>query len=164
MLKVQFNAGESRAALQRAKLVLEDMTPVYSDIGEYMIEATRRRFVEGKAPDGTRWAPKKQATLDRYKRMGYGTLRRPLIGPSKLLSRLVQKFVSRNGVVIGSSQIYAGVMQDGARKGAFGTDSRGRSIPWGDIPARTWLGISQLDGQAIVEIAEEHIARAIPTD
>ena len=161
MFNVQFNAGATREALKRAIAEVEDMTPVYTDIGEYMITATRRRFQQGIAPDGTVWAAKSQTTIDRYKALGYGTLRKPLIGPGKRLSREVQRFVSKDAVVIGSSLIYAGVMQDGAAKGAFGRSRRGAAIPWGRVPARTWLGIASADEAAIVAIAEEHVAAAL---
>lgn len=159
MLKVEFKADGARAAIRKALETLSDMTPIYEDIGEYMIEATRRRFATGTAPDGTPWAPKRASTLDRYKRMGYGTLSRPLIGPGKALSRQILKFVSSGGVVIGSSLIYSGVMQGGAAKGAFGKDRRGRSLPWGKIPARVWLGISAEDEREIVAIVDEHLAQ-----
>lgn len=158
---VQFNAGLSREALRRASDVLEDMTPIYKDVGEYMVEATRKRFRSGTAPDGSKWAPKSAATLDRYRRMGYGSLTRPLIGPSKSLSRQILQFVTGEGVTIGSNLIYSQVMQDGAAKGAFGRTSRGAPIPWGRIPARTWLGISKDDETAIIDIAEEHVEKAL---
>lgn len=161
MFNIQFNAGESREALRRAKLALGNMTPVYAEIGEYMIGATRDRFLKGAGPDGVAWKPKRQATLDRYKRLGYGSLTRPLIGPGRALSRQIQKIVSSDGVVIGSSLAYSGVMQNGAERGAFGTDKRGRPIPWGRIPARVWLGLSDADNRAIVEIVDEHVARAL---
>lgn len=164
MYNVQFNAGRSREAIREAIAQLDDMTPVFQDIGEYMLEATRQRFAEGKAPDGSSWAPKRQSTLDRYKRLGYGSLTRPLIGPSRSLSRQIQKVVSKDGVVIGSSLIYSGVMQDGAERGAFGTNARGSPIPWGRIPARTWLGISRDDETAIVEIVDEHLGKPLNAD
>lgn len=161
MFRTEFNGEASRSALSRAMRELEDMTPVYRDIGEYLVEVHRKRFVEGKDPDGKPWAPKKQSTLDRYRRLGYGNLRRPLIGPGKALSRQIANFVSANGVVIGSALIYSRVMQEGAAKGAFGTDSRGRSIPWGTIPARRWLGLSAENERTIVEIVDEHLGDAI---
>lgn len=158
MFGMQFNAGTTREALRKAMEQLGDMTPIYAEIGEYMVKATRQRFLKGQSPDGTAWAPKKASTLERYKRLGYGSLTRPLIGPGRALSRQIQRVVSKDAVVIGSSLIYAGVMQDGAAKGAFGADRRGRPIPWGRIPARAWLGISSEDEGAIVEIVEEHLA------
>ena len=158
MFGVQFNAGRSRQAIREAIGLLKDMTPIYVDIGEYMIQATRQRFVKGVAPDGTAWAPKRASTLERYRQLGYGSLSRPLIGPSRSLSRQIQRIVSRDGVVIGSSLIYSRVMQEGAARGAFGSDSRGRPIPWGRIPARAWLGISRDDETAIVDIVDEHLS------
>lgn len=157
MFGMQFNIGATRDALRAAIDKLQDMTPVYADVGEYMLNATKERFQKGVSPDGAAWAPKRPATLERYRQMGYGKLTRPLIGPGRALSRQIQRIVSRDAVTIGSSLIYAGVMQDGAAKGAFGTDRRGRPIPWGRIPARTWLGISSADELAIVGIVEEHL-------
>lgn len=160
---VQFNAGASRAALGFAKEALTEagMQPLYTDIGAYMVEETKQRFLRGEAPDGSKWPAKSATTLERYKRMGYGNLNRPLIGPGKALSRQIVQVVSANGVLIGSNQIYAQVMQDGAAKGAFGSDKRGRPIPWGRIPARTWLGMSKANDAAIVDMAEEHVLRAL---
>lgn len=157
MFNTQFNAGASRDAIRKALAQLEDMTPLYRDISEYMIEATRSRFRTGTAPDGTAWAKKKQSTLDRYKARGYGNLSRALIGPGRALSRQIIGRATKDGAVIGSALIYSQVMQDGARKGAFGKDRGGRPIPWGDIPARVWLGLSKADDQAIVEIAEDYL-------
>ena len=140
---------------------LQDMTPVYEDIGEYMVGATKDRFQTGTAPDGSKWAPKSEATLARYKRLGYGNLSKALKGPSGRLSNEILRFVSRDGVVIGSSLIYSRVMQDGAAKGEFGNDARGNPIPWGRIPARRWLGISAEDATNIVDIVEEHLGRTL---
>lgn len=158
MITTEFNTTEAAAAIRRAAEQLDDMTPLFRDVAEYMTEATRRRFVTGTAPDGSKWAPKKQSTLDRYKRMGYGNLRKALIGPGKRLSREIVSEATASGAVIGSALIYSRVMQEGAAKGAFGADRRGRPIPWGRIPARVWLGISAADEQAIIEIADEYLA------
>src|SRR5690606_29220204 len=128
---VQFNAGATREAITRAIAAMENATPMFEDIAEYMVDATDQRFQKGVAPDGTPWAPKKQSTLDRYKARGYGgqSLTRPLhlIGR---LRRSTVRFANASSATIGSSVIYAGVMQGGAGKGAFGADRRGRPIPW----------------------------------
>lgn len=160
MFNVQFNVGPSRDAIRAALGQLDDPTPMYRQIGEYLVEATRQRFIRGEAPDGTKWAPKRTSTLERYKRLGYGNRLRPLIGPGQRLSREIVSNASKNGAMIGSALIYSGVMQDGAAKGAFGRDSRGRPLPWGNIPARTWLGIGTEDGDRIVTIADAFLAAA----
>jgi phage virion morphogenesis protein len=159
---VQFNAGETRSALQRAIAGMEDATPLYEDVAEYMVDATRQRFIQGVGPDGKAWAPKKQSTLDRYRARGYGgqSLTKTLYLTGRL-RREIQRIVNRDSVVIGSSLIYSGVMQGGATKGAFGRDGRGRPIPWGTIPARPWLGISKDDGGAIIEIADEYAGQQL---
>lgn len=157
VLRSEFNVTRASEAIRAAAAELEDMTPLYRDVVEYMIEATRQRFAKGLDPDGKPWAPKRQSTLDRYKRLGYGNLRRVLIGPSRQLSRQIVGEATRSGAVIGSALIYSRVMQEGAEKGEFGTDRRGRPVPWGRIPARAWLGISPAEEQAIVDIAEEHL-------
>lgn len=164
MFNVQFNAGPSRDVIRAAVAQLGDGVAMYRAIGEYMVEATRQRFVRGEAPDGSQWAPKRPSTLERYRRLAYGNRLRPLIGPAQRLSREIVLQVTKGGAVIGSALIYSGVMQDGAAKGAFGRDGRGRPLPWGNIPARIWLGISQADEAAILDIADEHLASALGPD
>lgn len=171
MFKAELNGEASREAIRRAIAQLSDMTPLFDDVREYMIKATRERFSKGVSPTGQNWAAKKQSTLDHYKRLGYGTFSRlkPLVGPGRRLSREItgeggyKLYSSANakGALIGSSLIYSRVMQDGAAKGAFGTDRRGGPIPWGRIPARTWLGVSQEDEREIVAIADEHMGDAL---
>lgn len=164
MIQIEIDTSEVRGAIRRAIETLEDMTPVYTDIGEYLLTAHRERFVKGVDPDGKPWAPKSAKTLERYKQRGYGSLGRPLIGPSKALSRQIVRFVSKDGVVIGSAQIYSGVMQDGAAEGAFGKTKRGQPIPFGTIPARRWLGLSAENEREIVNIVEEHLAADLGRD
>jgi len=164
MISIELEATEARAAIRRAIETLQDMTPVYTDIGEYLLTAHRERFAKGVDPDGKPWAAKSAKTLERYKRRGYGSLGRPLIGPSKALSRQIVRFVSKDGVVIGSAQVYSGVMQDGAAEGAFGKTKRGQPIPFGAIPARRWLGLSAENEREIVNIVEEHLAADLGRD
>ena len=157
MFDYDLNTEPAKKALRDAMAQLDDMTPVYTDISEYLLDQRRQRFASGTDPDGKPWAPKTQGTLDRYKRLGYGTLNRPLIGPSKALSRQIQRIVSKDGVVIGSSLVYARTMQEGAAKGSFGSDARGNPLPWGNIPARRWLDLSDEEELEIVSIVDEHL-------
>ena len=162
MIRTDFNASEAADAIRKAIAQLSDMRPLFQDVTEYMIEATRQRFAKGIDPQGNAWAAKAQSTLDRYKRMGYGKLPRPLIGAGRRLSREIVGEATRDGSVIGSALIYSRVMQEGAEKGAFGADRRGHPIPWGRIPARVWLDISAEDERQIIDIADEHLAEHLP--
>lgn len=51
-------------------------------------------------------------------------------------------------------------MHHGARKGQFGRTSRGAPIPWGNIPARDFLGVSADDRVGIVDVLRRHIRGA----
>ena len=161
MIKLEFNHAPIFDRLERAAALLDDLTPVHQRIGEYMIDATRQRFRRGEAPDGSRWQPKKPATIARYLERGDGHRPKPLIGPSGRLGREIAMFAGRNMVELGSSLEYSAVMQNGAAKGAFGSDAAGRPIPWGTIPARVWLGISDTDERNILDIVDEHLGDAI---
>lgn len=45
----------------------------------------------------------------------------------------------------------------GAKRGAFGVSRRGGPLPWGDIPARPFLGLSADDRKTIEEIVRAHL-------
>ncbi len=50
------NAAEVKAAFQELAARLNDLTPVFRDIGEAMLNSTRARFSSQTAPDGSPWA------------------------------------------------------------------------------------------------------------
>jgi phage gpG-like protein len=78
--------------------------------------------------------------------------------------------VSDDKVAVGTSVVYAGTHQFGAKKGSFGikavavkahrringsdvrAHTRRVSLPWGDIPARPFLMLQDEDKSAIVEM------------
>jgi len=160
MIKVEFKYQVIAEALGEASRRLGDMTPIHEDIGDYVVRVTKERFKAGIDPDGNAWTPKKQATIDRYKERGDGDRPDPLIGPSKRLSSEIAQYADAQGVEVGSALEYSAVMQDGAKQGAFGNDSRNHPLPWGDIPARVWLGLSDEDEAAIIDIADAHLEQA----
>jgi len=157
MFRITFNGEQISRALREAMGRLDDMTRVFLRIGEEMVLSTQTRFAEGRAPDGSAWAPKSETTLKRYAWAGERVDIRPLFGPSGRLYSEIAYFAGRDQVEFGSNMIYSGVMQRGAGKGAFGADSKGRPIPWGNIPARVWLGLSDQDERTILDIVDEHL-------
>lgn len=161
MFRLDFNSAAIFDQLDKARAAFDDLTPVHSDIATHMVKATRGRFVSSTAPDGTRWRDKRPATLAAYLARGDGKRPKPLIGPSGRLGREIAKFATRESAEIGSALEYSGVMQDGAKKGAFGIGRNKRPVPWGDIPARVWLGISAEDEKNILDIVDEFMDVAI---
>ncbi|HEX8485706.1 phage virion morphogenesis protein [Sphingomonas sp.] len=161
MIKLEFNAASVFEQLDRARATLGDMTPIHKGVAEYMVTATRNRFRSSTAPDGTKWRAKRPATLAAYLARGDGDKTKPLIGPSGRLGKEIVKLVTRDAAEIGSAEEYSGVMQNGAKKGAFGKTRTGSPVPWGDIPARVWLGISADDERNILDIVDEHLSEAL---
>lgn len=161
MIKTDINVSFAEAALAALEARLTDMTPVMADIGEYLVTSTKDRFPTGTAPDGTKWAAKSQTTLDRYgARKSNRVDRRPLFGPTGMLSQQIHSAAATTSVIWGSNLIYSGVMQFGAAKGAFGSMSNGSPIPWGNIPARPFIGVSQTDETHIIDILGEWLEEA----
>lgn len=187
-LKIKIEDQEVQQALRRLAAQGKSLKPAMRDIGEYMVESTKRRFAEGKGPDGTPWASNTEATMlaHLFRRSG-GTSRRkgekgsnlyrqdgrlnkrgerqvmgkrPLIGESKRLGNEIHYLATGGSVEIGSSLEYSAVQQFGAGKGEFGRSKRG-PIPWGDIPARPFLGFSDEDKANVLDILQEHLEAAI---
>lgn len=155
MFSVEIKNDTVTDALNWAAAGLEDMTPAFEELGQYMVMSTKERFAKGVSPEGVKWAPKSPTTLARYgARKSNRVDVRPLFGPSGALSSIIFHEAGPDQVEWGSPMIYAAVQQFGARKGQFGSMSNGASIPWGDIPARPFLGISPEDEGNMITIIE----------
>ena len=134
------NADEVKAAFLKLQGTLHDLTPVFQDIGEAMLNVTRERFNTQTAPDGTPWKPLSPAyALVKKQNVAqiltlYGRLRGTLTyqaGPKE--------------VRIGTPLIYGATHQFGR----------------GAIPARPFLGLSQSDEQELLDILNDHLSRAL---
>ena len=159
--------------LDRAK----NFRPVLAEIGEDQTESTKRRFSTAKAPDGTPWAQNSATTIARYgdlfARKKDGTRskkteakiagKKPLTGETGALAKFINyQVLDDNQVGIGSPMIYAGTHQYGAKRGEFGTGSfktkKGSfPIPWGNIPARPFLGASEADKINIADLVRSYM-------
>jgi phage virion morphogenesis protein len=160
MIRIDATTDPVIAALARAAAELDDLTELMAGIGEEMLLRTDQNFLTGTAPDGTAWAPRSQTTLDAYARRGetgIGTLRLT----DTMRTTISYEFGSDH-VDWGSNAIQAAVMQFGAAQGAFGSAANGAPIPWGDIPARPFLGVGPEDEVAILTVIEEYLDALLP--
>ncbi len=161
--RLDLNLGEAKALLGRAAEQLTDPTALMQQIGEYAVRSTQERFKAGVSPDGRAWARNSPATLARKR----GS--RPLFGETGKLSSTIFASASANMVIWGSGREQAAVQQYGARRGAFGAysgvnkDGRAYSgvTPWGDIPARPFIGISRADETNLSALVEDWLDRAL---
>lgn len=112
-----------------------------------------RPFDSQTAPDDTPWEP----LTDNAKRRRQRNKDKTLARDGDLRGNPAYR-AGRDSVEIDQRlplPVYAGTHRFGALKGAFGTTSRGVPIPWGDIPARPFLGLSEADCAEIKEPARD---------
>jgi phage gpG-like protein len=155
MIRIEVKDREVLEALRQLASRCSHPTRAMREIGELVAERVKERFGTGIGPDGARWAPNTETTYLQYlaewkgsyttkgklskQGSGRAATKRPLIGRTRSLSTTIYYRAYPSSVEIGSPMVYAGVQQFGARKKQFG------QAPWGDIPARPFLGISDRD-------------------
>ena len=135
---------------------LGDIETPLRDIGEYLHQSTDNRFRQQVGPDGSPWAPLSPTTLARKK--GDRILRE-----SGTLQDTLRYQVSDNELAFGTDRPYGAVHQFGQGKGKSGKTQRGAPIPWGDIPARPYLGLSAEDETEVLEIIGDYLSEPIET-
>lgn len=161
MITITLDDAAATAALGRLVARLGDASPAMAEVAEVLAEGTQARFRTGTDPSGSPWAPRSPATLAAYARAR--PPKRPGEHPLTLTGQLRASLRPEWGpdwAGVGSSAIHGAVHQFGAPKGAFGTTARGAPIPWGDIPARPFLGLSEADRGAVLDTVAEWLAGA----
>ena len=161
-----------RGLLTRIQRRMADLTPAMRIIGETVRTSVIRNFEVGGRPP---WKPLSPVTLARRK--GKKILMRQ--GFAGGLAGSIHWKAYSDRAVIGTNKIYAAVHQFGARKGSFGLvtftvrehlrrtrsgkkvrvreHKRTAALPWGNIPARPFLGVRRSDWEEIQEIIVEHL-------
>lgn len=149
MLDVTVDDSLVGKALEELARRLGDLTTPFNDIGEYLHQSTDDQFSKKISPDGSPWAPLSAVTLARKK--GPGILRE-----KGTLQDTLRKQVTSTELAFGTDRPYGAVHQLGQKKGASGS-VKGRPIPWGDIPARPYLGLSTEDETEVLFIIQEYL-------
>ena len=143
MYTIEINDEEVTAALTRAVRAMGNLREFMQDAGELLQSSTQDRIERGEQPDGQPFAPRSQTTLDRYARIG-----KPFGAPLNYSGAMrlgIHFEAGEDYLELGSNALQAAVMQFGAKQDQFGQTARGGPIPWGDIPARPFLGLSEQD-------------------
>ncbi len=183
MIEIEIDDREVRQALEDLRRRVSNMKQAMHAIGQALMEGSRERILSGHDWTGTAFAPNAESTLLRVMRRAAGgkslvtkrghtraaaikalARKQPLIDRKTFVSKRLFYKATEDSVSVGSSAVQAAVLQFGARKGAFGATSRGAKIPWGDIPARRYLPVTEdgrLDEAArslILETLRAHLA------
>lgn len=155
MFTVEIKDEAVTAALMRASVALDNMEPLFWDIGEILMKSTLKRFETSTAPDGSKWKPKSQTTLNKAgARKSNRVDVRPLFGPSGMLHSQIFYSAQADQVEITSNRPYAAMMQFGGTKAQF-------PHLWGNIPARPFLGISEDDRVNITGQIADYLSGAL---
>ena len=153
MFDVTLDTSQIGSALEELARRLGDLTTPFNDIGEYLHQSTDERFQRKVAPDGSPWAPLSAVTLARKK----GTA---ILREKGTLQDTLRKQVTSTELAFGTDRPYGAVHQFGQKKGASGS-SKGRPIPWGDIPARPYLGLSSDNETEVVLTIHDYLMEPI---
>lgn len=157
-LQVSTDAKKAIDGLNRIVASLTNPSPLLGDIGEHLLISHRERFDKAEDPEGNPWAPLSPAYLESKRKRKSRHPRDILVRDEHL--RALHYQVSGKQLWVGTNREYGAVHQFGAEKGEFGTTSRGAPIPWGDIPARPFLGLSGDDETAIRDIINDGLQAA----
>jgi len=148
MITVEFNDAVARDAFRRLAAAMTDMTQPLQDVADFLRDSSLDRMKAGVSPDGAPFAPRSPTTIARYEQAGTR-----FDHPLNVTHRLRNSFHSEAGpdyARVANSAIQAAVMHFGAPARSLGPKS-----PWGDIPARPFLGISDSDRTGIIDIVSE---------
>ncbi|MFN3513457.1 MAG: phage virion morphogenesis protein [Phenylobacterium sp.] len=160
-LRLDLEDAGVRKALSAMIDLGRDLTPVLEDSGAELESSTLERFQTNLAPDGTPWRPSLASQV---------TGKPTLVGEGFLRDSVNYRLDGTTAVEIGAGGVaadYAAVHQLGATITAKGGALRFSLATGGfatvksvTIPARPYLGVSDQDARAIVDIVGDHWARA----
>lgn len=172
--EITIDDGEVKAALTALAARIDNMQPVMQEIGEDIMERTKRRFGTSTGPDGQRWQQNAASTvlsmiarMGRKARLKNGNLskkaQKTLMGKKVLvdtgsLARQFEVTATANSVTVSNSMIYAAIHQFGGEAG------RGKSVT---IPARPFLPVTSSgemypdDQKLVLEALQSYLRDAI---
>ncbi len=132
--------GVDKAEAELVELInrLRDPAPALREIGEDLDLSHRMRWDRQQSPDGSPWEPLSLATVVRKAKKGLAS--DILVGRGDLRN-LLRYAVTGKGLQFGTDRVYGATQHFGR----------------GPIPARPWLGMSDSDRSAIVDIIQRHL-------
>lgn len=154
MAGAHIRIGDTEVRARAADLAGLDLdpAPLLRDIGEGLLLSVDDRFRAQTGPDGAKWAALSEVTLAR--RRGISGL--ILHDSGHMRNDTIAYEVHGRTLLHGTNAIQGAVQQFGAPARSLGPVS-----PWGDIPARPFIGLSADDEQEIAETALRHLTRLI---
>lgn len=156
-IKVTGRVPDKLNALARAG---KNLKSAMRDIAQALEVGIGDAFSQEQDPvSGDPWAALSDNTKEarRKKRKWPG---QKLVISARLLNSMTSAYYSDEAIA-GTNLIYAPTHQFGAKAGEFGSTRRGQPIPFGDIPARPFLGMSDDTQEEILDIINQHFHDAL---
>lgn len=144
-LLFQYNDHELQEMLREMSDHVLDMKPIMRNFGQYMILQTEERFEREETPEGTRWLPLSQVTIEMKNRAG--DIDKILQAQGNLLLSIVPRAL-KDGVKISTNRAYAAIHQFGGNAG------RAHKVR---IPQRKFLGFNDADLEEFKETVKDWI-------
>ncbi len=138
MTDIHIEVDDKQVRIALEKLIRQATELPMMSIATAVRNDIQDRFKTSTAPDGSPWAPLSPVTRVR-RRKGSD---RPLLDTGTLRNSIQVLEVGRDSATVGTREKYAATHQYGAKKGQYGKTRRGGPIPWGDVPARPFIGVS----------------------
>lgn len=159
MIEIEVNFDGLEHGLTRLAELGRDMTPVTRQLAGVLADAPERAFAGQRDPvTGNAWHPLSPVTIGRRAKAGHDG---PILQVRGQLAGSLHADYGPDHATVGTNVPYAPTHQFGAKKGAFGTTKRGGPIPWGDIPARRFLGVGPEDEEEIRGILHAEVQKAL---
>lgn len=159
MIEIDIDFSEFDAGLGRLATLTRDMTPVTRELSEVLVDASALAFRKQADPvTGAGWHPLSAITWARRVATGHDG---PPLQVSGQLKASVQADHGPDFATAGTNKAYVSTHQLGAKQGQYGRSKRGGPIPWGDIPARPFLGIGDYEREEIRDIIAMALRKAL---
>lgn len=149
LIKIEIDDRQINQVLARLVSRGKNLRPAMEEIAGVLEHAIEESFELERDPStGKPWADLSVET----------TIPKRAVWPGKILqvsgelARSFEPDVGEDYVAVGTADKKAKTHQLGAKQGEFGTTSRGGPIPWGDIPARPFLGLTDDSRDEILDI------------
>jgi phage virion morphogenesis protein len=151
-LTVSLDSLDFDRAIANGLRELSDLTDLMERIGTNLEASVSERFERGTGPGGIAWPVSKRARDEGG---------RTLVRDGHLRDSTVSE-ADATSARVGTNIVYAATHQFGAEAGEFGAaiglDKNGRRfftpIPWGDVPARPFIGFDEADEADIGDTVE----------
>lgn len=128
-----------------------DLAPLMRNVAEFLRDKVEENFAQEGRP---KWAPLRPSTVKQRGNAG------PILQRSGQLAGSIAIEYDATSAAAGTNKIYGATHQYGAKKGAFSSKAGKRggtiNIPWGDIPAREFLALTESDQGELIELAVDY--------